>query len=95
MTKLPHGIEIEDREHTASEVVDLVLEGIRGELMACVNAIQDRLEKARVETEPQNFLNGLREANMMLKARANALGMPNRIEDAVTRPLDVSDPDRA
>lgn len=89
MTALPNGIEIETREYASSEVFNLVIEATARELAGCLEAIQRRREKANVEGEPQHFSSGLQEAIMVLKKRARELGIPHRVEDQVTTPLDV------
>lgn len=89
MATLPNGIELEDREYAASEVFEILLEATARELAGCMNAIQRRREKASVETEPQTFQSGLHEAVMELRRRAEELGIPHKVEDQVTSPLDV------
>lgn len=90
--RLPNRIEIEDREHAASEVVEIVLNATAAELAACMNLVQDLREKANVDVKDSAFKDALHEVLMAMRERAHELGIPNRIEDQTTRPLEVKLP---
>ncbi len=89
MAQLPNGLEVEEREYVALEVVQLLLEATARELAGCLEAIQARREQANVESEPTTFSGGLAEAIRVLRKRAQDLGIPHLVDGQVTRPLDV------
>lgn len=91
--KLPNGLEVQDREYAATEVVGLVLDATARELAGCIEAIQGRREKANVDAEADAVGAGLKEAILTLQERARDLGIPHLVDSQVTRPLDIAPQD--